>query len=85
MNSGQCSVFGEPYQVPGDDPSWFEYRVMLLDEDGDIVDEWNSLDETYNGAISRRLTEEGALAAIEEIRTAVKAGCAADWFSVQAQ
>lgn len=78
-------LYSEVYSVrerydPDAPPEWYEYEVALLDSDGDIVDEWDSYSETYNGI--QKLDRAGCKAAIAEIRKAVKAGNWADWFTI---
>lgn len=40
------------------DSSWYEYEVFLLDSSSEIVAEWDSYTETYNGI--QQLTKEQA-------------------------
>ena len=61
-----------------DDPEWHEYIVRLLDSRGQIVDEWNSLSETYNG---QRLTKAECERAVVEIKADVAADNAKAWFT----
>jgi hypothetical protein len=71
------------YPVSDDDPDWWEYRVHLWDRDTDeLVDEWDSLCETYNGVPGQRLSFEEAERAVERIRDSVTDGNAADWFDL---
>jgi len=61
---------------------WYEYTVKLLNDEGNVVDEWDSLVECYNGA--QRLTMEEAEKAIEEIRRDVEErGCPERWFRLR--
>jgi len=73
------TVFGEVYNVAKeqkehfgesltDDRSWYEYRVFLQNNTGEIVDMWDSKVETYNGVKSQRLSEKEAKEAINEIK-----------------
>ena len=90
MKKARFTVDAEVYNVaarmadsggPGydDNPDWWEYEVRLLDSDGDVVDEWDSLSETYNGV--QQLTQSNAKKAVAEIAADVKAGKASLWFS----
>ena len=53
--------------------------MFLLDLDGNIVDEWDSLVETYNGV--QRLDKETAENAVKVIEDDVAAGKVSHWFS----
>ena len=88
---GKLRAFGEVYNVQermtdagihgswDDYPDWYEYDMFLLDSDGDIVDSWDSLVETYNGV--QRLSKETAESAVKEIVDDVAAGKVEHWFS----
>ncbi len=68
--------------IPGewdDYPDWYEYEMFLIEPNGDIVSEWDSLTETYNGV--QRLTEAEARKSVKEIVDDVKAGKASHWFT----
>lgn len=65
----QKEQFGESIT---NDESWFEYRVFLENSKGEIVDSWNSLNETYNGVKGQRLSKEKAKSAIDEIKTDIE-------------
>ena len=48
------------------DPEWFEYEVFLM-KNGEIVDAWDSLSETYDG--QRKLTQEDAQKAAQDVQS----------------
>lgn len=77
----QLEQFGEALT---DDPSWFEYEVFLENENGEVIDEWDSIIETYNGVKGQRLSEKKAQEAIDEIMEDVNENNEADmWFRVE--
>jgi hypothetical protein len=63
------------------DKDWYEYEASLVCAScGIVVDEWDSLSETYNGM--QRLTKKEATASFREIRKDIaKGGGPTDWFS----
>jgi len=77
----------EVYQVSEriesvDDEDWYEYIVSLYDDQQNLLDEWNSRRETYNGVKSQRLTKKKAEEAAQEIKDDVAAGEASAWFDL---
>lgn len=85
-------AFGEVYNVRermaeendiegewDDYPDWYEYEMFLMDTDGDIIDSWDSLSETYNGV--QKLDEQTANDSVRRIVKDVEAGNAESWFS----
>lgn len=49
------------------DREWWEYRIDFSDaQTGAAIMQWDSLDETYNGAVPQRLDEEGAARALAD-------------------
>ena len=73
------NVTGRIYRVL-DDQNAYEY-VVTLTEDGEIVDEWNSLFECYSPD-HKHLTHEGAVSAVQEITNDVHFGDVEAWFDV---
>lgn len=65
------------------DESWHEYEARLMDDEGGIIDEWNSRLETYNGVHGQRLSRASAEEAVEEIKQDVKDGEADSWFDTE--
>jgi hypothetical protein len=69
---GKCTVvngytvFSEAYQVPGAE-RW-EY-LLLLEKDGQLIEEWDSNVETYNGlqAFTREEAIQHGIDAVNEI------------------
>lgn len=59
---------------------WYEYEVSLHDDKGNVIDSWNSLEETYNGM--QQLTEEEAERALKEIKGDCEKGNYSNWFSL---
>lgn len=87
-NGSEFHVEGQVYQVQDmlgedytDDEDWYEYRVQLVNQGGEIVDEWDSLGETYNGVPGQRLSKDKAEESLQEIRQDVRKGNADMWFS----
>ena len=89
---GKLRAIGEVYNVRermteeagvhgswDDYPDWYEYEMFLYGPNGEIVDEWDSLSETYNGV--QRLSRETAERAVKEIVDDVAAGKVEHWFS----
>lgn len=77
----------EVYQVSEriesvEDSDWHEYIVALYDDQQNILDEWNSRLETYNGMKDQRLSYEQALEAAQEIKEDVAGGEAPEWFDL---
>ena len=76
---------GEVYQVQeakGDTAhgeTWHEYTASLVCDCGQVIDEWDSYTETYNGI--QWLDRKSAGDALAQIQAAVKAGDADNWFS----
>jgi len=63
------------------DSGGYEYRVKLLDtKTKEIVDEWNSMFQCYNG--SGHLTKENAEANVEQIVQDVEDGKPELWFNM---
>jgi len=80
-------IQSEVYQVSEriesvDDEDWYEYIVSLYDDQQNLLDEWNSRLETYNGIKGQRLTKKKAEEAVEEIKEDVAAGEAPAWFDL---
>lgn len=46
-------------------PDWYEYKVALLDKNGEVIDMWDSIEETYNGV--QKLTKQEAIDAVKDI------------------
>ena len=70
---------GVPMSEADENPDWYEYNATLLNrKTGQLVDEWDSLSETYNGV--QRLTKAKAEASVAEIAKDVKSGHADKWF-----
>lgn len=64
------------------DGGGYEYRVKLLNEDtAEVIDEWDSLYECYNG--SGHISKENAKATIKQIQSDVSDGDANVWFRTQ--
>ena len=77
----------EVYQVSEriesvEDEEWYEYIVSLYEDQQNLLDEWNSRRETYNGIKGQRLTKKKAEEAVEEIEDDVAAGEAPSWFDL---
>ena len=73
----------EVYQVNSKhDPHWWEYIVTLLDANGHVLDEWDSVDG-YNSH-AQKLTKKEAELTCKEIAADVKAGRIETWFCVGA-
>jgi hypothetical protein len=70
-------VVGNVYRVL-EEQNAYEYIVTLYD-DGEQVDEWNSLFECYTVHHSH-LTHESAVEAVQEITEDVHDGNVSDWF-----
>lgn len=79
----ESKIYAVSDRVPGvSDESWYEYRVRLLDDENCVIDEWDSLFETYNGVKGQRLRREAARNAVREIRDDVENGEADSWFDI---
>jgi len=55
------------------DESWYEYRVKLYLND-ELIDEWDSIIETYNGVKAQRLTQKSAKRSAQQVVSAVEDG-----------
>lgn len=73
--------------APDKHPYAYEYQVSLLEPtdnkdvtDGTVVDEWHSINETYNG--QKHLTQDSVEQTIEEIVSDVRNGDVDYWFDV---
>ncbi len=62
-----------------DYPDWYEYKMFLVAPGGEIISEWDSLTETYNGM--QKLTRADCEKSVKEIVKDVKAGKISHWFS----
>lgn len=62
-------------------PDWHEYQVTLT-KNGHYIDDWDSLQETYNGMVSQRLTRIDCENAIQDIIKDIESGNASNWFTV---
>lgn len=75
----EYKVNADVYSV---DKGGYEYRVKLLNEENhEVVDDWDSLHECFNG--SGHLTEANAKATIQNIKDDVQDGKAHLWFDVE--
>lgn len=76
------TVYQVAEHIPGEeDEDWYEYRVFLFRGET-LVDEWDSLAETYNGVKGQRLDYREAQAAVEEVIEGVQEGNAENWFNI---
>lgn len=80
MSEPEYSVTGRVYQV-FDGENQYEYVVELV-YDGEIVDKWNSLFETYN-IQNGHLTHDEAVQAVQEITQDVHDGNITEWFDLE--
>lgn len=75
----EANIYPVSEVIDDADDDWYEYQVKLVDvESGEVVDEYDSLTETYNK--DDGLTEETAQEAVDEIREDVEAGLEFYWF-----
>jgi len=70
-DSPNLTVKANVYQVAQklercDDTDWYEYKVELWNGE-DLVDEWDSRLETYNGQEGQRLSKQAAEAASKAV------------------
>ena len=66
-------------KYPSAPKDWHEYRVTLVNEQGEAIEEWDSLNECFNGA--QFLDKQDCENAIKNIRHAVASGDAKEWFT----
>jgi hypothetical protein len=59
LDSGVAKPFTDDYA------GWYEYRIYQVNSNGQIVKEWDSLYETYNGC--QRLDKKQAKEALKDI------------------
>lgn len=64
--------------IPSD---WYEYRVTLLGPKGEIIDEYDSLIESYNGF--QTLSRDDASDSLKEIIEDCLKGKIENWFNVK--
>lgn len=64
------------------DESWYEYRVRLVDDHNVLIDEFDSLTETYNERKAQRLSKQQAVDEVGEIAEDVLYGNADNWFDL---
>ena len=62
-----------------DYPDWYEYEMLLYGPKGEVVDEWDSLTETYNGM--QKLTLAEAKKSAKRVEDDVARGNVTTWFS----
>lgn len=72
------TVKGDPYKLKNRENH--EYRVKLINEQGETVDQWDSQAQTANG--KQFLSKKEAENAIENIREDVENGDVEAWFNV---
>jgi len=65
---------------PSAEKGWYEYKVKLLNRKGEILDEWDSINECYEGF--QRLTFKDCQQAIKTIKADVANGKANEWFTI---